>query len=141
MDPAQVERIEVTKELTADQSAQAVAGAINIILKDAPKVSQRDLRVGLGYNWDRPTVSGSLIGEKWSNMSLSLPISLFQWRGGNNTSVLRSAPGLDGLPSLAQQQGEQFFFGHGINLGPRLNWKISDDDPDLAELLAERHLE
>ncbi|HNV59137.1 MAG TPA: TonB-dependent receptor [Rhodoferax sp.] len=129
LDPAQVERIEVTKGPTANQSAQAVAGAINIILKDAPKVSQRDMRVGLGYNRERPTVSGSFtIGEKWSNMSLSLPISLFQWRGGNNTTVMRSAPGLDGQPSLAQQQGEQLFFGHGINLGPRLNWKISDDE-------------
>ncbi len=129
LDPAQVERIEVTKGPTANQSAQAVAGAINIILKDAPKVSQRDLRIGMGYNMDRPTVSGSFtIGEKWSNISLSLPISLFEWRGGNSTTVLRSAPGLDGLPSLAQQRGEQFFFGHGINLGPRLNWKISDDE-------------
>jgi iron complex outermembrane receptor protein len=83
----------------------------------------------MGYNMDRPTVSGSFtVGEKWSNMSLSLPISLFEWRGGNNTAVLRSAPGLDGLPSLAQQRGEQFFFGHGINVGPRLNWKISDDE-------------
>jgi iron complex outermembrane receptor protein len=129
LDPAQVERIEVTKGPTANQSAQAVAGAINIILKDAPKVSQRDLRIGLGYNIDRPTVSGSFtIGEKWSSLSLSLPISLFEWRGGNSTTVLRNAPGLDGQPSLAQQYGEQFFFGHGINLGPRLNWKLSDDE-------------
>ena len=129
LDPAQVERIEVTKGPTANQSAQAVAGAINIILKDAPKVSQRDLRIGMGYSMDRPTVSGSFtLGEKWSNMSLSLPISLFEWRGGNSTTVLRSAPGLDAQPSIAQQQGEQFFFGHGINLGPRLNWKISDDE-------------
>jgi iron complex outermembrane receptor protein len=129
LDPAQVERIEVTKGPTANQSAQAVAGAINIILKDAPKVSQRDLRIGMGYNMDRPTVSGSFtVGEKWSNMSLSLPISLFEWRGGNNTAVLRSAPGLDAQPSLSHQQGDQFFFGHGINLGPRLNWKISDDE-------------
>lgn len=129
LDPAQVERIEVTKGPTANQSAQAVAGAINIVLKDAPKVSQRDLRIGMGYNMDRPTVSGSFtVGEKWSNMSLSLPISLFEWRGGNNTAVLRSAPGLDAQPSLSHQQGDQFFFGHGINLGPRLNWKISDDE-------------
>ena len=129
LDPAQVERIEVTKGPTANQSAQAVAGAINIILKDAPKVSQRDLRLGLGYNVDRPTASGSFtIGEKWANISLSLPISLFEWRGANTTTVLRYAPGLDSQPSLTRQQGEQFFFGHGINLGPRLNWKLSDDE-------------
>ena len=94
LDPAQVERIEVTKGPTANQSAQAVAGAINIILKDAPKVSQRDLRVGMGYSVDRPTVSGSFtLGEKWDGFSLSLPVSLFQWRNRNDTVVWRSAPG------------------------------------------------
>ncbi len=129
LDPAQVERIEVTKGPTANQSAQAVAGAINIILKDAPKVSQRDLRIGMGYSVDRPTVSGSLtLGEKWDGISLSLPVSLFQWRNRNDTLAWRSAPGLDGQASLSRQQGESLSFGHGINIGPRLNWKISDDE-------------
>ena len=129
LDPAQVERIEVTKGPTANQSAQAVAGAINIILKDAPKVSQRDLSVGMGYSVDRPTVSGSwTLGEKWDGFSLSLPVSLFQWRNRNDTVAWRSAPGLDGLASLARQQGESLSFGHGINIGPRLNWRISDDE-------------
>lgn len=129
LDPAQVERIEVTKGPTANQSAQAVAGAINIILKDAPKVSQRDLRVGMNYTVDRPNISGSYtLGEKWDGFSLSLPISLFQWRNRNDSIVWRNAPGLDGQPSLVRQQGETLVFGHGINIGPRLNWRISDDE-------------
>jgi iron complex outermembrane receptor protein len=129
LDPAQVERIEVTKGPTASQSAQAVAGAINIVLKDAPKVSQRDLRVGLGYSVDKPTLSGSFtIGEKWGGYSLAMPISLFQWRGRNDTTVWRDALGLDGLLSQSLQQGEQLSTGHGVNLGPRLNWRISDDE-------------
>jgi iron complex outermembrane receptor protein len=82
-----------------------------------------------GYTLDRPTASGSFtLGEKWAGISVSLPISLFEWRGGNTTTVLRNTPGLDGSASLAQQRGEQFYFGHGINLGPRLNWKLSDDE-------------
>lgn len=129
LDPAQVERIEVTKGPTANQSAQAVAGAINIILKNAPKVSQRDLRAMLGYTVDKPTLSGSFtIGEKWDGVSLSLPISLFQWRNRNDTLVTRSAPGVDGQRAQSVQQGENLSFGHGVNIGPRLNWKISDDE-------------
>ena len=128
LDPAQVERIEVTKGPTANQSAQAVAGAINIILKEAPKSSQRDLRMGMGYSVDRPTVSGSFtVGEKCGGLSLSLPISVFEWRNQNEAKVLRNAPGLDGLPSSSDQRETQFNFGYGFNLGPRLNWKISDD--------------
>ncbi len=129
LDPAQVERIEITKGPTANQSAQAVAGAINIILKDAPKVSQRDLRAMLAYSVDKPTVSGSFtIGEKWGGSSLSLPISLFQWRSRNDSTVFRSAPGLDAMPALASQTSESLSWGNGVNLGPRLNWKISDDE-------------
>lgn len=129
LDPAQVERIEVTKGPTANQSAQAVAGAINIILKEAPKSSQRDLRIGMGYSVDRPTISGGFtLGEKWGGMSLSLPISVFQWRNQSEATVLRTAPGLDGLPARSDQHDTQFNYGRGFNLGPRLNWKISDDE-------------
>lgn len=129
LDPAQVERIEVTKGPTANQSAQAVAGAINIILKEAPKVSQRDLRIGMGYNVDRPTVSGSFtLGEKWGGFSLSMPLSLFEWRNGSHSTVHRIAPGSDTQVAESLQQGEPYNYGNGFNFGPRLNWKISDDE-------------
>ncbi|MBC7617602.1 MAG: TonB-dependent receptor [Candidatus Saccharibacteria bacterium] len=129
LDPAQVERIEVTKGPTANQSAQAVAGAINIILKEAPKSAQRDLRLGLGYNVDRPTVSGGYtLAEKWGGLSVSLPVSLFEWRNQIEAAVLRNTPGLDGQPARSDQRETQYNFGRGFNLGPRLNWKISDDE-------------
>lgn len=129
LSPSQVERIEVTKGPTADQSAQAVAGAINIILKDAPRFSQRDLRVGLGYNADRPTASGNFIfGEKWDGISLSLPISVFEWRRLNQTVTNRTQPGTDALASQSIQSGDQLSYGHGFNVGPRLSWRISDDE-------------
>lgn len=129
LDPAQVERIEVTKGTTADQSAQAVAGSINIILKEAPRVSQRDLRLGLGYNADRPTASGTFTyGERWGGVSLSLPISVFEWRRLSQTVVARNQPGTDGLASRSEQSGDQLSYGQGFNMGPRLNWRISDDE-------------
>lgn len=129
LDPAQVERIEVTKGPTANQSAQAVAGAINIILKDAPKKSQRDVRLGLGSNANLPTRSGSFtLGEKWGDLSLSLPVSLFEWRGVDATNTVRSAPGLDNALSFSEQIGYGLFHGHGINTTPRLSWKVSDDE-------------
>jgi iron complex outermembrane receptor protein len=52
--PSQVERIEVTKGPTAEHSAQAVAGTINIILRAAARQRQRELRVGLGYTAESP---------------------------------------------------------------------------------------
>ena len=128
LSPSQVERIEITKGPTADQSAQAVAGAINIILKEAPRVSQRDLRLSGGYNTHRPTASANFtFGERLGALSVSLPVSVFQWRGLNTLVNTRDMPGTDGLPSMAIQQGDQLFWGHGVNAGPRLNWKLGDD--------------
>ncbi|MET0519120.1 MAG: TonB-dependent receptor [Burkholderiaceae bacterium] len=129
LDPAQVERIEVTKGPTADQSAQAVAGAINIILKDAPRVSQRDLRIGVGYNAERPTPSATFTyGERIGGLSMSLPVSAFEWRGVNDSISTRAAPGLDYQPALSTQSLHQDFWGHGFNSAPRLNWKLSDEE-------------
>ena len=128
LDPAQVERIEVTKGPSADQSAQAVAGAINIVLKDAPRVSQRDLRLGMGYSAVRPTPSATFtFGERVGGWSLSLPISAFEWRSANITVTDRTSPGTDYKPSELIQRGEQANWGHGFNSAPRVNWKISDE--------------
>ena len=139
LNPNQVERIEVTRGPTADQSAQAVAGAINIILKDAPKVSQRDLRLGLGYNAVRPTGSGSFTyGERAGGLALSLPVSLFEWRNVNDSVIERQTAGLNGLSSSAVQKSHQDNWGHGFNTAPRVNWKISDDESASAQFFAQR---
>jgi iron complex outermembrane receptor protein len=127
LDPAQVERIEVTKGPTADQSAQAVAGAINIILKDPPKQTQLDLRLGMQYNADHPTPSATFTyGEKKGGLSFSVPISAFQWRGKNESSTERFQPGVDGKASDVIQAQTSTVSGHGVNSVPRLNWKIDD---------------
>lgn len=130
LDPKQVERIEVTKGPTADQSAQAVAGAINIILKDAPRVSQRDLGVRLGYNADRPVGGLNFTwGERvLGGVAVSVPVSVFQWRGLNETRTEKQAPGVDGARAVSIQEGKQSFWGRGINSSPRLNWKINDEE-------------
>ena len=129
LNPAQVERIEVTKGPTADQSAQAVAGAINIILKEAPKTTQKDLRVGFGYNAVRPTPGANFTyGSRQGGFAYSLPVSLFEWRGQNDARNARHMPGADGLSSDAVQDNQQAFWGHGFNTAPRVNWKISDEE-------------
>ncbi|TRZ70045.1 MAG: TonB-dependent receptor [Rhodocyclaceae bacterium] len=128
LSPSQVERIEVTKGPTADQSAQAVAGAINIIMKEPPRVTQRDLRLGAGYAAERPTVNGNFtLGERIGAFSASLPVSVFEWRNQNRFFNDRSMPGTDYLVSRAVQNGLQPYWGHGLNFGPRVNWKLSDE--------------
>ena len=128
LSPSQIERIEVLRAPTAEQSAQAVAGTINIILKDAPRRSQRSLRLGLGDGRDRPMANVNLtIGESKGPFALSLPLSLFEWDRGSRTTVERQMAGTDGLPARSEQVGTGASWGWGYNLAPRLNVKFSDD--------------
>ena len=129
LDPALVERIEVSKGPTATQSAQAVAGTINIILKDAPKRSQRDLRLGTAYRFEKPTFSANLtLGEKWGDFSILVPVSTFQWRGQIDSEIHRQTFTGNSIATEAVQKGDNRFQGQGINLGPVLTWRISDDE-------------
>jgi outer membrane receptor for ferrienterochelin and colicins len=139
LNPSQIERIEITRGPSADQSAQAVAGAINIILKEAPKVAQRDWRLGLNFNAVRPTPSVSFtFGERQGGLSLSVPVSVFQWRNVNDSRVDRQTSGTDGQPSRVVQHNHTDNWGRGFNTSPRLNWKISDDESASAQLFAQR---
>jgi iron complex outermembrane receptor protein len=128
LSPSQIERIEVLRAPTAEQSAQAIAGTINIILKDAPRRSQRDIRLGLSDGTQRPTGNVNVtLGETQGALALSLPVSLFEWRRENHVEIERRQPGTDGKTAQALQSGDQQVWGWGYNLGPRLNWKISDE--------------
>ena len=128
LSPSQIERIEVLRAPTAEQSAQAVAGTINIILKDAPRRSQRSLRLGLADGRDRPMANANLtIGESKGPYALSLPLSLFEWDRKSRTIVERQMAGTDGLPARSEQVGSGSSWGWGYNLAPRLNVRFSDD--------------
>ncbi|MEY3474264.1 MAG: Vitamin transporter BtuB, partial [Pseudomonadota bacterium] len=122
LSPSQIERIEVLRAPTAEQSAQAVAGTINIILKDAPRRSQRSVRLGLGDGSDRPMANVNLtIGESKGPYALSLPVSLFEWDRESRTVVERQMAGTDALPARSEQVGSGQSWGWGYNLAPRLN--------------------
>lgn len=128
LSPSQIERIEVLRAPTADTSAQAIAGTINIILKDAPRRSERSLRLGLQDGVERPQANVNLnLGETRGGVAVSLPISAFEWERENRNTNERRMTGTDGRPALARQTADQRNWGHGFNVGPRLNWKISDE--------------
>lgn len=76
LEPDQVERIEVLRAPTAETSARAIAGVINIVMREGYRRRLNSLRVGSGYedgrfqpgfSWTRNDASGAWI---W-NHSLS----------------------------------------------------------------------
>jgi outer membrane receptor for ferrienterochelin and colicins len=129
VNPAQVERVEVTKSPTADQSAQAIAGTVNIILKDAPRVVQKDLRVGLGYSDDKPFFNGGFTyGDRKGGLGFVMPVSFFSWRTQNESTGERLGRDSSLQPQLLRTEGFDAPWGYGLNVAPRVNFKIKDDE-------------
>ena len=128
LSPSQIERIEVIKAATADQSTQAIAGTINVILKETSRRALSSLRVGVSNGRDRPT--GNLnysISESRGPFNLSLPVSVFEWDRQVRNLVDRKMSGTDGQPALSEQLGTNTSWGWGYNVAPRFNYKISDE--------------
>ncbi|UXH77185.1 TonB-dependent receptor plug domain-containing protein [Roseateles amylovorans] len=139
LDPAQIERIEVTKGATADQSAQSVAGAINVILKEPPRLSQRELRLGAGYNIESPRPSGTFtLSEKVGPVSFTLPVSGFMWLNRQELDLRRPGTDENDQPVVAAQHAQTRNHGHGFNSSPRLNWRLSDDETVTLQGFAQR---
>jgi iron complex outermembrane receptor protein len=129
LSPSQVERIEVTKGPTAEHSAQAVAGTINIILREAPRQRQRELRLGTTVNGTRPTFSlNATHGDRLGDLSLSLPLSLFQWRGASSGTTDRISRDVTDEPLHILSSSDDRWWGDGFNFSPRLSWKLNDTD-------------
>ena len=139
LSPAQIERIEVLRAPTAEQSAQAIAGTINIILKEAPRRSQRDLRLGVTDGSRRPMANANAtFGESKGPWAVSLPVSLFEWNRKTHVDFERRMTGSDGAPAQSLQSTDAENWGWGWNLAPRLNWKFSDEQTlSLASFLQE----
>lgn len=128
LSPSQIERIEVIKASTAEQSSQAVAGSINVILKEASRRSLSSLRLGLASGKDRPLGNVNYsISESVGPFNMSLPISLFEWNREIRNTVDRKMAGSDGQTAVSEQLGKINSWGWGYNLAPRFNYKVSDE--------------
>jgi len=128
LSPSQIERIEVIKAATAEQSSQAVAGSINVILKETSRRSLSSLRLGLASGKDRPLGNVNYsISESAGPFNMSLPISVFEWNREIRNTVDRKMAGSDGQTAISEQLGKINSWGWGYNFAPRFNYKVSDE--------------
>jgi outer membrane receptor for ferrienterochelin and colicins len=128
LNPSQVLRIEVARAATADQTAEAIGGTINIILKEPPRSRTMEAQARVSYQYDNPAVGLNLTwGERvQGGASFNLPFSYFEWRNFNEQRTTTTVNNANGPASIGTRVSEQFPNGRGFNLSPTLNWKISD---------------
>ena len=127
--PELVERIEIARSPTADRSAQAVAGSINIVLRKRTGGARREDKLSTGYQrgeWS-PSASTQASGKR-GNLAWSAGATV-------DSSVRIDAVRTDETLESASARLQARRFSEAsrtrtnrLNLAPRLNWTFEHGD-------------
>jgi outer membrane receptor protein involved in Fe transport len=124
--PDMIERIEIIRGATAEFSAQAIAGTINVVLKRALSQKKEELRASVSVQNDRPTVFASgQVSDKTGDFSWTVPFNMVRFSFRNEGLSEQRVLGPDA--SLAQHFGSHRGnegWGGNVNLSPRLSWAL-----------------
>jgi outer membrane receptor protein involved in Fe transport len=135
--PEMIERVEIMRSATAEFSNQAVAGAINVILKKAVQRGQRSISAGVARQAGAttPTLTAQLSDQR-ERFSYSLAATatrkrtetpFTEWEELRGVAAQASSgPG----PLLLLRRTPQTDSGHtdALTLTPRLSWTLAGGD-------------
>lgn len=130
LSPDQVERIEVMRGPVAEFSTQAIAGTINIILREEFHPKDVDLKLALGFEQGRvaPNLSITYPGQI-GDLNYALSGSIFRNGQRDYGSSQRIEQGDAGDIQLIQDQIDQTSRqSTGIHLTPRFSYKFDNGD-------------
>jgi outer membrane receptor for ferrienterochelin and colicins len=118
--PEQVEKIEIMRAPTAETGARAIAGTINIVLREGQKANPDDLKITRSQEHGEGSTMLSWVHNlKTQPLSGTVSLSLMdQYRPDESTSVITSDPGFDRIRSSQ-------WLGHrkALYTNARLQWK------------------
>ena len=125
--PEQVERIEIMRAPVAEHSARAIAGTINIVLREEFVKRGNEARPGLGWEEGRmqPSVSVQR-NDRIDKFSYNIGATLQHRDLPRESTTSTFAYDIDtGAPVLAQEQREASNNrSDSVNLNARLNWHL-----------------
>jgi outer membrane receptor for ferrienterochelin and colicins len=128
--PDQVERIEIMRGPVAEHSTQAIAGTINIVLREGYQQKDTQLRLADSIEQGRhsPNVSVMVPG-KAGKLTWTLNVNLTRNRRHNESDsrdIDASAAGTVNREQLIHVDGNGK--SHGVHLSPRLSYKFDNGD-------------
>jgi outer membrane receptor for ferrienterochelin and colicins len=130
LSPDQVERIEIMRGPVAEHSTQAIAGTINIVLREGYQQKDIQLRLTDNIEQDRhgPNLSVTIPG-KAGGLTWLLNGSLYENRQHNQSETHNLDASEDGTLQREQQVHDQNSGrSRGIHLSPRLSWRFDNGD-------------
>jgi outer membrane receptor protein involved in Fe transport len=127
LSPELIERVEVSRAPSVAQSSQAIAGSVNIVLRRVPRAAQRELKLGLANQFDRPSANADLqLGDRAGALAWGLGLGVASdklvWPMALQQQVL------DPQGRLIQAYGtdkREFDHSYRLTLAPRASWTLS----------------
>ncbi len=130
LSPDQVERIEIIRGPVAEHSTQAIAGTINIVLREG--YQQKDISLKLTDNIEQGRHGGNVsltVPGKAGKLTWLLNGSIFENRQHNESSthsVDETDAGVVTRDQVSQDQNNGR--SRGIHLSPRLSYRFDNSD-------------
>ena len=128
--PETIERIEILRSATAEMSNQAVAGAINIILKKAATRGQRSITASIARQGgvNTPALSAQL-SDQSDAYSYSLAATLTRKHNEKPFTDWQEQRDANGALTLLRRTPQtESGRTDALTLTPRLNWKLAEGD-------------
>lgn len=118
--PEQVEKIEILRAPMAETGARAIAGTINIVLREGQKANPDDLKITRSQeHGDGSSMLSWVHNLKTQPLSGTVTLSLMdQYRPDESTSVITSEPGVDRIRSNESVGRRKALHGNA-----RLQWR------------------
>ena len=125
--PEQIERIEIMRAPVAEHGARAIAGTINVIMREDFKRQSNELKIGGGVDGDRPQA-----GLNWTysgqndKLGYNLTATAFRNQQGNESRSVQRRYDAQGTPTLEQfTTSEGRDTRQGVFLTSRLQFKLA----------------
>ncbi|WP_193316890.1 TonB-dependent receptor plug domain-containing protein [Janthinobacterium rivuli] len=130
LDPELVERVEIMRAATAQFSAQAIAGSINIVLKKSGKRRERTFKLGASGSHGMPAGSATV---QWADqdgrLSYALAGTLAHTGRRGLSDEWNRAYDADGKPTVVRHMPlTERVKSDTLELAPRLQWALAGED-------------
>ncbi|MFH7044986.1 TonB-dependent receptor plug domain-containing protein [Paucibacter sp. JuS9] len=128
--PEQVERIEIMRAPTAEHGARAIAGTINVVLREALQKRLNEVRLALAEEKGRIRPNASWTrNDKLNDNGGAYNITINAHRGDNIDDVAVRATTRDlrtGSESVQTTTGTHENSRSSLNMNARLQWRLND---------------
>lgn len=129
--PEQVERIEIMRAPIAEHTTRAIAGTINIVLREDLVKRENTARPALGWEQGRFQPGLSLQrGDGVGTMNYTVTANVFHKDLPTESVTTTGATDIStGAPVLAQRQTDKSHsVADGVHINGRLNWRLEGGD-------------